>query len=104
MNICLGICIEKLVNAFKGVIGMFFITRALKPLNSIVRIQPRIMRVSFNDNLCKAIISFYRPTNASDETDFIFHNELSSLVQHIPKPNLIIIVRKNEWSYKPRRK
>ena len=45
-----------------------------------------------NGNPWTTIISCYSPTNASDEMDVItFYNELSSLVQHIPKHNIVII-------------
>ena len=64
---------------------------ALKAHNSIERIQPRITCASFNSNPC-ITISCYSPTNASDEMDIItFYNELYSLVQHIPKHNILII-------------
>ena len=46
----------------------------------------------FNGNPCTTIISCYSPTNASDEMEIItFYNELSSLVQHILKHNVLII-------------
>ena len=36
-------------------------------------------------------VSYYNPSNASDERDIhIFYNELSSLVLHIPKYNVLI--------------
>ena len=45
-----------------------------------------------NDNPCTTIISCDSPTNASDEMDIItVYNELSSLVWHIPKHNIVII-------------
>ena len=51
-----------------------------------------MMCASFNGNWCTTIISCYSPTNASDETDIItFYNELSFLVQHIPKHNVQFI-------------
>ena len=50
------------------------------------------MVVIFNSNPSTTIISFYSPTNVSDEMDFItFYNELSSFVCSIPKHNNLII-------------
>ena len=44
------------------------------------------MVATFNGNPSTTTISWYRPTNVSDETDFTaFYNELSSLVRNIPK-------------------
>ena len=61
---------------------------ALKSLNSIDEIQPRMMVATFNSNL----ISCYSPTNVSEEMDLIaFYNELSSLVRSIPKHNVLVI-------------
>ena len=58
--------------------------RALKTLNSIERIQPRMMAAT--------IISCYSPTNVSEETELVtFYEELSSLVRSIPKHNLLVI-------------
>ena len=68
--------------------------RALKSLNSIEKIQPRVMVTMFNSNPSTTIISYYSPTNASDETDLdTFYKELSSLVRSIPKHNVLIIGR-----------
>ena len=64
--------------------------RALKSLNSIEKIQPRMMVATFNDNAI--IISCYSPTNVSEKTNLIaFYNELSSIVCSIPKHNLLFI-------------
>ena len=66
--------------------------RALKSLNSIEKIQPRMMVATFNGNPSATIISCYSPTNVSEETDLIaFYNELSSLVRSIPKHNVLVI-------------
>ena len=66
--------------------------RALKTLNSIERIQPRMMVATFNGNPKATIISCYSPTNVSDETELVtFYEELSSLVRSIPKHNLLVI-------------
>ena len=66
--------------------------QALKSLNSIEKIQPRMMVATFNGNPSATIISCYNPTNVSEETDLIAsYNELSSLVRSIPKHNILII-------------
>ena len=66
--------------------------RALKSLNSIEIIQPRIMVATFNGNPKATIISCCSPTNVSGETDLIaFYDELSSLVRSIAKYNVLII-------------
>ena len=66
--------------------------RALKSLNSIEKIQLRMMVATFNSNPSATIISCYSAANVSEETDLIaFYNELSSLVRSIPKYNGLII-------------
>ena len=66
--------------------------RALKTLNSIERIQARMMSATFNGNHRATIISCYSPTNVCEETELVtFYDELSSLVRSIPKHNLLII-------------
>ena len=71
---------------------MFIGPRALKTLNSIERIKPRMMAVTFNGNPRATIISCYSPTNVSEETELIaFYDELSSLVRSIPKQNVLVI-------------
>ena len=68
--------------------------QALKSLNSIKKIQPRMMVATFNGKPSATIISCYSPTNISEETDLIaFYDELSSLVRSIPKHNILIIDR-----------
>ena len=80
------------VNASVGGIGMLIGPRAIKTLNSIERIQPRMMTATFNGNPRATIISCYSPTNVSEETKLAtFYDELSSLVRSIPKHNLLII-------------
>ena len=79
-------------NATVGGVGMLIGPRALKTLNSIVRIQPRMLAATFNDNPRATIISCYSSTNVSEETElFAFNDELSSLVRSIPKHNLLVI-------------
>ena len=76
-----------------GGVGMIIGSRALKSLNSIEKIRPRMMVAMFNGNSGTTIISCYSPTNIHDETDFIaFYSELSSLVRSIKKHNILIIV------------
>ena len=80
------------VNASLGGMGMLIEPRALKTINSIERIQPRMMAATFNDNPKPTIISCYSPSNVSEETELVtFYEELSSLVRSIPKHNLLVI-------------
>ena len=80
------------VNATVGGVGMLIGPKAIKTLNSIERIQPRMMTATFNGNPRATIISCYSPTNISEVTKrATFYNELSSLVRSIPKRNLLII-------------
>ena len=66
--------------------------KALKSLNSIERIQPRMMGATFNGNARATIISCDSPTNVSEETELIaFYDELSSLGRGIPKHNVLVI-------------
>ena len=68
------------VHATVGGVGILIGPRTLKSLNSIDRIQPRMMVATFNGNPRATIISCYSPTNVSEETEFIaFYDELSSL-------------------------
>ena len=94
------------VNATVGGVGMLIGPRALKTLNSIERIQPRMMAATFNGNPRDTITSCYSPTNVSEETELVtFYEELFSLVRSIPKHNLLVIggdmntrIRKNRNS------
>ena len=66
--------------------------RALKTLNSIERIQPRMMAATFNGNPKATIISCYSPTNVSEENEIdTFYEDQSSLVRSTPKHNLLVI-------------
>ena len=79
------------VNATVGGVGLLIGPRALKTLNSIEKIQPRMMAATFNGNL-RATIICYSPTNVSEETELVtFYDELSSLVRSIPKHNMLVI-------------
>ena len=55
------------VNSTVGGVGMFIGLRALKTLNSIERIQPRMLTATFNGHPRASIIC-YSPTNISEET------------------------------------
>ena len=82
------------VNAAVGGVGMLIGPRALKMLNSIEKIQPRMMAATFNGNPRATIISCYSPTNVSEETQLVaFYDELSSLVHSILKHNMLVIGR-----------
>ena len=75
-----------------GGVGILIGPRALKTLNSIEKIQPRMMAATFNGNPRATIISCYSPTNVSEETELVaFYDELSSLVHSIPKHNMLVI-------------
>ena len=83
---------KKSVNAVIGGVGMLLIPLILKSLNNIEKIQPRMIIATFNSNPSTIIISCYSPTNASDEMDLItYYNELSSLINSIPKYNILIV-------------
>ena len=75
-----------------GGVGMLIGPRALKSLNSIEKIQPRMTVATFNGNPSATIISCCSPTNVTEKTDLIaFYNELSSLVRSILKHNVLVI-------------
>ena len=66
--------------------------QVLKSLNSIKKMHPRMMVVTFNGNPRATIIYCYSPTNISEETEVIgFYDERSSHVCSIPKHNILII-------------
>ena len=73
-------------------VGMLTGPRALKTLNSIEGIQPRMMAANFNGNPRATIISYYCSTNVSQETELVaFYDELSCLVRSIQKHNVLAI-------------
>ena len=75
------------VNATLGGVGILIGPRALKSLNSIERIQHRMMVPTFNGNPRAT-----SPTNVSEETELVaFYDELSSLLRSIPKHNELVI-------------
>ena len=66
--------------------------RVLKSLDSIEKIEPRMIVTTFKNNPSATIISCYSPTNVCEESDLItFYDELSSLVRSIPKHNVVVI-------------
>ena len=80
------------VNASVGGVGLLIGPRALKTLNIIEKIQPKMMAATFNGNPIATIISCYSATNVSEETALVtFSDELSSLVCSIPKHNMLVI-------------
>ena len=79
------------LNAMIGGVGMLIEPWALKSLNSIEKIQPKMMVATFNGNP-STIISCYSPTNVNEETDLLaFYNELSSLVCSVLKHNFLVL-------------
>ena len=79
------------INATIGGVGMLIGPQALKSLNSIEKIHPRLMVATFNGNP-RATIICYSPTNICEETEHItFYDDLSSLVCSIPKRNVLVI-------------
>ena len=83
---------ENSVNATVGGVGLLIGPRALKTVNSVEKIQPRMMAATFNGNPRATIISCYSPTNVSEETELVtFNDELYSLVRSILKHNMLVI-------------
>ena len=62
-------------NAAVGGVGILIGPRALKSLNTIERIQPRMMVATFKGNPKATIISCYSPTNVSEETELIIEGD-----------------------------
>ena len=80
------------VNAAVGGVGLLIGPRSLKTLNSIEKIQPRMMVATFKGNPRATIISCYSPTIGSEESELVtFYDELSSLVRSIPEHNMLVI-------------
>ena len=70
-------------------VGMLLGPRVLKFLNSIEKIQPRLMVTTFNGNSSTTIVCY----SASDERDLdTFYKEVSSLFRSFPIHNVLIIV------------
>ena len=80
------------VNAVIGGVRIPLNPHALKSLNSIKKIQPRMLVATFNGDLDTTIIFCYSPINANDETEITtFNSELSPLVHFISNYNVLII-------------
>ena len=77
-----------------SLLGYSCLRGVLKTLNSIEKIQPRMLAATFNGNPKATIISCYSPTNVSEETELVaFYDKLSSLVRSIPKHIYLIFIK-----------
>ena len=86
------IIMEKLCQCHSRRCRNAYRTKSVITLNSIERIQSRMMAATFNGNPRATIISCYSPTNVSEEAELAtFYDELSSLVRIIPKHNVLVI-------------
>ena len=89
MDVCL---VMENINAEIGGVCMLIGPRALKSLNSIKKLQPRMMLATFNGNPSATIITCNSPTTVSEETELIaFYNVLSSIVRSFLKHNVLVI-------------
>ena len=80
------------INATIGGVGILLSPRAIKSLNIIEKISPRIIIATFNGNPNTTVISCYSPTNVSDETEIEdLYTNLSLLSRDVPKHNVFII-------------
>ena len=80
------------IGASIGGVGILLSPLALKSLNTIEVIEPRIIIANFHGNPITTIISCYSPTNSSDQEDVEkFYQSLSSLVRLVPNHNFLII-------------
>ena len=80
------------VNATIGGVGMLIGPQALKSLNSIEEIHPRMMVATFNGNPRATIICCYSPINVSEEIELVtYYDEQSSLVRSILKYNVLVV-------------
>ena len=79
-------------NATIGGVGILISPRAMKCMNCIEKILPRMIIVTFNGNPQTTVISCYSPTNVSQESDVEdFYKALSSLVRDVPRHNVLLI-------------
>ena len=79
-------------NSTIGGVGMLLSPLALKSLNKIEKISPRIIIATFHGNPCTSVISCYSPHNISPEDDVQeFYDTLSLIVRDVPKHNILII-------------
>ena len=63
-------------------------------VNTIEKIQPTMMWVTFNVNGCITIVFADSPTNASDKTDITsFYNKLYSFLRYIPDTTFWVEIR-----------
>ena len=80
------------LNATIGGVDILIGPWALKSLNSIKKIQLRMMVATFNGNLTTTINHLLLQPYVREETDLIaLYSELSSLVHSIPKHNILVI-------------
>ena len=87
------------VNAVTWGVGMLLSSRILKSLNSIEKIQPRIMLATFNGNPSTTIISCYSSTITCDETDVdTFYNERLNVLTIRREMNALIGKKKNVYN------
>ena len=82
----------KTVKGVIGGVGIFLSLRNLKSLNSIEKIQPRIMVGIFNDNPSRTIISSYSPTNACDKTNrhLLYHSGTNAFMD--PRCDFTVVI------------
>ena len=71
MDVCLGMCMNKLCQRRIGSAGMLIGHQVLKTLKWIEKMQTRLMVATFNCYPSTTIISCYSSVNVSDETDII---------------------------------
>ena len=77
----------------------------LKTVNSIEKIQPRIMYVTIKDNPSTTIVSGYSSTNTNKESNITtFYKGLSFITRHIPKLSAYNIQWRHGFSYRQNRK
>ena len=87
---CIGM--EKLCQRRSRRVGLLIGHRALRTLNSIENIQPRMMAAILTATPEQQSSHATNPTNVSEETELVtFYDELSSLVRSIPKHNMLVI-------------
>ena len=80
------------INATIGGVGILISPRAMRCLNNIQKVSPRIIVASFQGNPCSTTISCYSPTNVSEEEQLVkFYDDLSSVMREIPKHNVLVI-------------
>ena len=79
-------------NSTIGGVGILLSPFALKSLNKIEKISPRISIATFHGNPCTTVIACYCPHNERPEEEVQeFYDTLSSIVREVPKHNVLII-------------